>query len=191
MKKFEKGFLLLDKKWLLDNQFFRSLSHAEFRIMVYILSSPLTIKHHDARFPGQELFIRLYQENKLLIANVSQNKISDVCRVHRGTVQSALEKFDQFGSLITVSAKDDGVLNNFYIIGFEARLDGEDQKLYFVDSIPLTQGRPMPENIKDYIAKEFMDGGVIYNRKAKETQRTMLEILFGVREQLYKHDLMI
>jgi len=40
---FDRGFFIFDKNWIYDNEFVRSLSHAEFRVLVYLLSSTLKL----------------------------------------------------------------------------------------------------------------------------------------------------
>ena len=72
---FCKGFFVFDKSWIHDNKFFQSLSHAEFRILLYLLSSALKSSKRDQKYKRGDLIASLYQRNKLLVVNASQRTI--------------------------------------------------------------------------------------------------------------------
>ena len=127
---FSRGFFVFDKSWIHENAFVQSLSHAEFRILIYLLSSALKITKRDSTYRRGNLIAALYQDNKILIVNTSQRTIAEKCKVNRTTVCRAL--------------------NKYYIIGFEREKVGK-QEYYLVDSIPVSEGHKVPEESKKLI----------------------------------------
>lgn len=147
---FKNGYLLFDKNWFIGSEFFKSLSHAEFRIMTYLLASVMRPNKRDPRYRRAKTIATLYQRNKLLVANVSTRTIAERCQVSRSTVWETLKKFNAVGAAIRIShgAKDGE--NNFYILGFDAS-DSEREEYYFVDSIPIKSGEKMPDETREAI----------------------------------------
>jgi hypothetical protein len=147
---FKNGYLLFDKKWFIGNEFFKSLSHAEFRIMMYLLSSIMRPNKRDLRYKRAKTIAMLYQRNRLLVANVSTRTIAERCQVSRTTVWATLDKFNAVGAAIRISHGAEDGENNFYILGFDAS-GSEREEYYFVDSIPIASGKKMPEEIRETI----------------------------------------
>jgi hypothetical protein len=151
---FNKGFFIFDKSWIQENEFMHSLSHAEYRIMIYLLSSTLKISKKDSHYKRGDMIAHLYQFNHILFANVSQRTIADRCNVNRLTVMRSLRMFEDYGAVITLS---DGENNNFYIIGFETKDKLDKQEYYLIDSMPIRSGKRMPEEIKNTIIEHYKD----------------------------------
>jgi DNA-binding MarR family transcriptional regulator len=156
---FNRGFFIFDKSWIQENQFMQSLSHAEYRIMVYLLSSALKISKRDARYKRGELIASLYQRNHILFANVSQSTIADRCGINRATAYKALKKFNDIGAVIKMSEGGKGESNDYFIIGFENHRQDKDgkQEYYLIDSIPIRNGRELPDHIKEFIRGHYKD----------------------------------
>jgi DNA-binding MarR family transcriptional regulator len=153
---FKNGYLLFDKSWFMDSEFFRSLSHAEFRIMTYLLASVMRPNKRDPRYKRGETIALLYQSNKLLVANVSTRTIAERCQVSRSTVCKVLDKFHGTGAAIRISNGDEEGENNFYILGFDS-LGSLKDEYFFVDSIPIRDGKGMPDAIREYIEFRYKD----------------------------------
>jgi DNA-binding MarR family transcriptional regulator len=153
MIEFSKGFFIFDKSWIHENKFCQSLSHAEFRILIYLLSSGLKISKKDERFKRSELIASLYQKNKLLTVNASQRRIAEKCNANRATVYKALNKFKDFGAVIKIPDGKENGANDYYIIGFENHRKDKagKQEYYLVDSIPIRTGQKLPEQAKSRI----------------------------------------
>jgi len=117
----KNGFMIFNKSWIYGNEFFRSLSHAEYRIMLYLLASVLRISKKDRRFKRSDLLTNLYQNNNLLVVNASYETIAETSEVDRGTVYKALKGFDDYGAAIKISNKGKNGANNFYIMGCKRR----------------------------------------------------------------------
>lgn len=157
---YTRGFFIFDKTWIQENAFFQSLSHAEFRIMVYLLSSVLKITKKDRLYKRGEQIALLYQHNNLLVANVSIRTIAKRCRVVRGTVTLAINKFDEYGAAIRIPGGNDPGENNIYILGFSERSGqyyGGRKDYYFVDSIPITKGEQMPDNHRQILIERHAE----------------------------------
>lgn len=154
-KEYKYGFLIFNKEWLLENEFFNSLSHAEFKIMVYLLSSRLIIKKRDQRYKRGDLLAKLYQVNNLLVVNVSIRTISEKCMVSRATVCKALEKFDIAGAAIRISQGQEDGENNIYIVGFKGPASDGEEDYFFVDSTPIKKHGAMQKEYRDNIAANF------------------------------------
>jgi DNA-binding MarR family transcriptional regulator len=177
---FKNGFLIFDKRWNYDNRFFRLLSSAEFRIMIYLLSSALRTSKRDQRFKRGELVAILYQVNKLLVANVSTRTIAERTGRNRSTVCKALDKFDEIGAVIKINEPIDGASNNIYLLGFEdynGEIDGK-HDYFFVDSIPLFKGEAMPDRYKQYIRDHYRYETLL-NPNFSDGQKNIFEMLFG------------
>ena len=155
--------MIFDKAWMIDNKFFESLTHAEFRIMVYLLSSTLKITKSDKKYKQGDLFAKLYHKNRLLVVNTSTPKIAERSKTSRTAVCTALNKFHDYGAAIRISSGGKLGENNLYIVGFRGKLYDERDYFYFIDSIPLKNGDPMPENLKRSIETRYMD--TMYNSK--------------------------
>lgn len=147
---FSRGFFVFDKSWIHENEFVQSLSHAEFRILIYLLSSALKITKRDSTYRRGNLIASLYQDNKILIVNTSQRTIAEKCKVNRATVFRALNKFKEVGALIKMPDHVGRGANDYYIIGFEREKVGK-QEYYLVDSIPVSEGHKVPEEIKKLV----------------------------------------
>ena len=154
---FDNGFFVFDKSWILGNKFFQSLSHAEFRVMVYLLSSALKISRRDERYKRGEMIASLYQKNGILFANVSQSTIAERCNVDRATAYKVLKKFDDVGAIIKMSNGQEKGLNNFYILGFQNQRPDKSgkQEYYLVDSIPIRTGKKLPEEVRKFISEHY------------------------------------
>jgi predicted transcriptional regulator len=154
---FNNGFLVFDKSWIHGNKFFQSLSHAEFRIMVYLLSSALKISKRDERYKRGEIIASLYQKSGILCANVSQRTIAAKCKVDRATVYRALNKFDEIGAIIKMSDGQEKGFNNYYILGFQNQRPDKSgkQEYYLVDSIPIRGGEKLPDGIRKFILEHY------------------------------------
>ena len=157
---YTRGFFVFDKTWIHENGFFQSLSHAEFRIMLYLLSSVLKITRRDRRYKRGDQIAMLYQHNNLLVANVSTPTIAERCSVSRGTVTPAINKFDEYGAAIRIPEGNDPGENNIYILGFSERsaryYEGRTD-YYFVDSIAIKNGERMPEGIRRGITQRYAE----------------------------------
>ena len=177
-KAFQNGFLIFDKRWIHENEFFRSLSHAEFRVMVYLLSSVLRVSKKNLSYKNGELIAYLYQNSQLLVVNVSYAKIAEKCKVNRATVYRALNKFNEVGAVIKISGEKEKHTNNFYILGIENK-QGEDKLPYFfIDSIPISSGEKMPDDIKAFICKNYMDRKTLFNTELDGYGKKLALILF-------------
>jgi DNA-binding MarR family transcriptional regulator len=150
---FSNGFFVFDKSWIHGNKFFQSLSHAEFRIMVYLLSSALKISKRDERYKRGEIIASLYQKSGILCANVSQSTIAERCNVDRATAYRALKKFSEIGAIIKMSDGQEKGSNNLYILGFQNQRPNKSgkQEYYLVDSIPIRGGEKLPDKIRKFI----------------------------------------
>ena len=153
---FSRGFFIFDKSWIQENQFVQSLSHAEFRILIYLLSSALKISKRDGRYKRGDTIATLYQTNKILFVNASQRTMAERCNADRGTIYRALNKFKEYGALIKVPDSEDKGANDYYIIGFERDKDGK-HDYYLVDSIPIRQGHEVPIEIRKFILDHYRD----------------------------------
>ena len=148
---FDKGFFLFNKNWFYENKFFNSLTHAEFRIMIYLLSSILRPRKNSPKYKDYQWIVDLYHSNGILFVNASQRTIAQMCAVHRGTVITALNKFEDMGAVIIIRY-DDNTPSNVYVVGFQY-WDHEMKEYYLVDSIPVSSGKNLPEEYKNYIRK--------------------------------------
>jgi DNA-binding MarR family transcriptional regulator len=178
-KAFQNGFLIFDKRWIHENEFFRSLSHAEFRVMVYLLSSVLRVSKKDKRYKRGELIAFLYQENKLLVVNATTRTIAEKSNVNRSTVCKALERFNDYGAAIKICDGIDGGTNNLYLLGFED-MNAEDGKedYFFVDSILIKSGTKMPDTIKTFIRDNYKDTSFLDRSLSVRDQRNVFQLLF-------------
>jgi hypothetical protein len=175
----KNGFMIFNKSWIYENEFFRSLSHAEYRIMLYLLASVLRISKKDRRYKGGDLLAYLYQNNNLLVTNVSFNRIAVASEVHRGTVCRALAKFNDYGAAIKITNQGNkGPGNNFYFMGIENRNSGEKLPNYFVDSVFLSSGGKMPADIKEFIKQNYMDYMNLYGTVIKAYGTDLVKTLF-------------
>jgi len=179
-ERYPKGFFILDKSWFTDNQFFQSLSHAEFRIMVYLLASVLRVTKRERRYRNGGLVARLYSDSHLLVANVSQRTIADRCNVNRSTAYSALDRFNDAGAAITINRPKEEGGETFHILGFEREIEGDRISLYLVDSIQVSAGEKLPVGARDLIEEAYQDPGRLYSAREKGTRKTLLERLFGL-----------
>lgn len=173
MIEFSKGFFVFDKSWIHDNKFFQSLSHADFRILIYLLSSGLKTSRKDPRFKRGDLLAALYQSNNLLVVNASQRKIAEKCNANRATVYKALNKFKEFGAVIKIPDGKETGANDFYIIGFENHRKDKDgkQEYYLVDSIPIRAGQKLPDKVKNFIQRGY---------KGLSNREEIWKVLFGM-----------
>ena len=114
---YRNGFFVMNKTWFGQNGFFTSLSHAEFRIILYLLASVLRLDKRRNIAPQAMFLAGLYRDKKLLVANVAQRTIAKKCNVNRGTVQSALRKFEALGAVIVLPCENQGIQNNLYCVG--------------------------------------------------------------------------
>jgi DNA-binding MarR family transcriptional regulator len=153
---FSKGFFIFDKSWIQENVFIRSLSHAEYRVMIYLLSSALKISKRDERYKRGEIIASLYQINKILFVNASQETIAERCNMDRATAYRALRKFRDFGAAIKVPNGKETGNNDYYIIGFERNKEGK-QDYFLVDSLPIRAGKRLPDQFKDFIRDHHHD----------------------------------
>jgi len=179
-KAFQNGFLIFDKRWIHENKFFMSLSHAEFRVMVYLLSSVLRLTKKDQRYKRGELIALLYQKNKLLVANVTTRTIAEKSRVNRSTVCKALDKFNDIGAVIKISDGAENSANNLYLLGFEdmnAEQDGKED-YFFVDSIAIEWGEKMPDTIKRFIRDNYRKKSFLDTSPTFTDQRNVFQVLF-------------
>jgi DNA-binding MarR family transcriptional regulator len=158
---FNNGFFIFDKNWFQDNKFFDSLTHAEFRIIVYLLSSTLRPRANSTRFKNFQWIVDLYHINNILFVNVSQRTIVHRCKVHRSTVISALKKFEEMGAVIIIPS-DGNRSNNIYIVGFKGHTESDKNEYFLVDSVPLRSGKKLPDQIKNFITEKFHI--VLFNR---------------------------
>ena len=168
---FKNGYLLFDKNWFMENQFFKSLSHAEFRIIIYLLASVMRPNKRDPRYKRAETIAMLYQRNKLLVANVSRGTVAKRCQVSSSTAWKTLYKFNAVGAAIKISHGGDDGENNFYILGFDAS-DSEREEYFFVDSIPIKAGEKMPDEIRERIESGYKE--TVFTKSDRGWQ-----ILFG------------
>jgi len=154
---FCKGFFVFDKSWIHDNEFCQSLSHAEFRVLVYLLSSAIKTSKRDHKYKRDELIASLYQRNKLLVVNASQRRIAEKCNADRKTVYRALNKFKGFGAVIKIPDGKENGANDYYIIGFENHRKDKagKQEYYLVDSIPIRKGQKLPDKVRSFIQKFY------------------------------------
>lgn len=178
-KAFQNGFLIFDKRWIHENAFFRSLSHAEFRVMVYLLSSVLRVSTKDQRYKRGELIAFLYQENKLLVVNATTRTIAEKSRVNRSTVCKVVDKFDDSGAVIKITDGAEKSANNLYLLGFED-MNAEDGKedYFFVDSIPIKRGNKMPDTIKTFIRDNYKDKSFLNRSLSLRDRRNVFQVLF-------------
>ena len=178
-KAFQNGFLIFDKRWIHENEFFKSLSHAEFRVMVYLLSSVLRVSKKDKRYKRGELIAFLYQENKLLVVNVTTRTIAEKSNVNRSTACKALDRFDDSGAVIKISDGAEKSANNLYLLGFED-FNAEDGKedYFFVDSIPIKSGTKMSDTIKTFIRDNYKDKSFLDRSLSVRDQRNIFQLLF-------------
>jgi hypothetical protein len=163
---FNRGFYVFDKSWFQENEFMHSLSHAEFRIMVYLLSSALKLSKRDTRFKRSKWLVDLYQNNHLLLVNVSQRTIADRCSADRKTVINTLKKFNEYGALLTISNGEEKG-NNVYLIGFENPSQHKEgkQDYYLIDSIPIRSGGRLSEETINLIKGHYHDDMLCYSEK--------------------------
>jgi len=173
MIEFSKGFFIFDKSWIHDNEFCQSLSHAEFRILIYLLSSVIKTSKRDPRFKRGDLVAALYQSNQLLVVNASQRKIAEKCNADRATVYKALNKFKEFGAVIKIPDGKETGANDFYIVGFENHRKDKDgkQEYYLVDSIAIRAGQKLPDKVKSYIQRAY---------KGFPSREALWKVLFGM-----------
>jgi hypothetical protein len=162
--KFNKGFFIFDKSWIHENDFFSSLSHAEFRIMIYLLSSALKLSKRGSYLKSIKWFADLYQYNHLLLVNVAQRTIAARCKVNRSTVISALKKFEDIGAVVIISNHEDKN-NHIYLIGFERLNTEEKHDFFLVDSIPIKSGKKLPDQMKNLIKEHYQDERLYYSDK--------------------------
>ena len=156
MIEFDRGFFTFDKSWILENEFMQSLSHAEFRVMVYLAASTLRISKRDQRYKTGDSIATLYQRNRILFVNVSQPTIAERCKVDRSTVYEALKKFREFGAVIKVPEGKPEVSGDYYILGFEKTKEGK-QDYFLVDSLPIRSGNKLPDKYKEFIRDHYKD----------------------------------
>jgi hypothetical protein len=147
---FPNGFFIFDKSWFADNAFFRSLSHAEFKIMIYLLASIIRLSKRDSEYKRGDLVAKLYQENKLLVANVSTPTIAEKSGASTATVWKALRKFHETGAAIKISSGGKSGENNLYILGFHDPSSSNGER-YLVNSIQLKGVGRMPEELSEDI----------------------------------------
>ena len=157
MIEFNRGYFVFDKSWIQENVFVRSLSHAEHRVMIYLLSSALKISKWDERYKRGDVIASLYQRNKILFVNASQETIAERCKMNRATAYRALKKFRNFGAAIKVPDGKETGHNDYYIIGFEKSKEGK-QDYFLVDSLPIRSGKRLPDQLRDYILDHYQDG---------------------------------
>lgn len=156
-REYNFGFLIFDKSWFYDNAFFDSLSHAEFKIIIFILSCRLKVTKKMSRYRRGELLFGLYHHNNILAANVSTRTIAEKCRVSRATVCRALAKFHEAGAVIRISHGGEEGENNLFILGFKGPISEGEDDYFFVDSMPLRTVGTMPQKLRDYIVKNFKE----------------------------------
>jgi DNA-binding MarR family transcriptional regulator len=156
---FSKGFFVFDKSWIHENKFVQSLSHADYRILIYLLSSTLKISKRNKDYKRGDLIASLYKKNKILFINITQRTIAEKCSVNRATVCKALKKFKDFGAIIKMPDSKENGANDYYIIGFENHRKDKDgkQEYYLVDSIPVRAGEKLPDSSKDFIRDHHKD----------------------------------
>lgn len=161
---FKNGYLLFDKSWILENEFFKSLTHAEFRIMTYLIASVLRLTKRDQRYKRGLQAATLYQDNNLLVANVSTRTIAEKCRVSRSTVCKALDKFHEVGAAIRIPSSANESDNNLYVLGTHDP-GKEKEDLFFVDSRPIKSGAKMPQDVRDHIESHYKDRPFRYAKR--------------------------
>ena len=155
---FNKGFFIFDKNWIHENRFIQSLSHAEFRILIYLLSSTLKPKKGIAGLARSEQIADLYQRKGILFVNASQRTISERCHVDRRKVYDAMRKFRDCGALIRMPDGEENGNGDYHIVGFEREKEGK-QNYFLLDSMFLRAGRKVPHRYQGFIAAHFRDGG--------------------------------
>jgi DNA-binding MarR family transcriptional regulator len=154
---FNKGFFIFDKSWILENEFTRSLSNAEYRVLIYLLSSAMKISKRDERYKRGEVIASLYQRNKILFVNASQDRIAERLKMKtRTTAYRALKKFRDFGAAIRVPDGKESGDNDYYIIGFEKIKEGK-HDYFLVDSLPIRAGKRLPDEFREFILNHYKD----------------------------------
>jgi biotin operon repressor len=143
---YPNGFFIFDKSWFVENEFFRSLSHAQFKIMLYLLTSIIRLSKRTLEYKRGDLVAKLYKENFLLVVNVSTPTIAKRCGVSTATVWKALGKFHETGSAIKISNGGKKGENNLYVLGFHDPTAANGER-YFVNSIQLKEDGKMPEEL--------------------------------------------
>ena len=155
---FNKGFFIFDKNWIHENRFVQSLSQAEFRILIYLLSSTLKLKKGIAGHARSEQIADLYQRKGILCVNVSQRTIAERCHTGRTTTYRTMTKFKEYGALIKMPDSDDNGNGDYHVIGFEREKEGK-QDYFLLDSVFLRSGLKVPDRYQGFIAAHFRDGG--------------------------------
>jgi DNA-binding MarR family transcriptional regulator len=149
---FDRGFFIFDKNWIYDNEFVRSLSHAEFRVLVFLLSSALKLsKRYNKAGRGKKI-ATIYRKNGTLFVNASQRTIAENCNMNRITVHRVMSKFKDYGVLIKVpDAEGNG---DYHIIGFSANKEGK-YDYFLTDSSFIRSGEKLPEQLKNYFRNHY------------------------------------
>ncbi|RJR51791.1 MAG: hypothetical protein C4576_03320 [Desulfobacteraceae bacterium] len=156
---FKRGFLIFDKSWLLDNAFMRSLSHAEHRIMVYLLCSVLRIPKECGRYKSGEIIAKLYRRSGILFVNASQEKIAENCGLSRTTAYRSLRKFRNHGAILKVFDGPENGTSDIHIVGFEfekGKKQGK-QDYFLIDSLALRSGRKLPDEFRKDVEENFQN----------------------------------
>ena len=133
--------------------------------------------------PKSMFLAYLYRDRRLLVASVTQRNIANRCNVNRGTVQNALNKFEEMGAVMVLPCRDQGFFNNVYLLGFEAQNIMDIRSLYFVDSVYLEQGESIPDGIRNFIMSSYLEGPVFQCAKSAKDGRNFFEHLFGVNPE--------
>jgi len=155
---FNKGFFIFDKNWIHENRFVQSLSHAEFRILIYLLSSTLKPKKGISGLARSEQIADLYQRKGILFVNASQRIIAERCHTGRTTTYRAVTRFKEYGALIKMPDGEDNGNGDYHIVGFQKEKDGK-QDYFLLDSVFLRAGKKLPDRYQGFIAAHFRDAG--------------------------------
>lgn len=176
---FENGFFIFDKSWWHDNAFMKSLSHAEFRIMIYLLCSVLRITKNDGRYKNGEIIAKVYQKSGVLFVNASQPTIAEKCGVNRATAYRAVHKFRDQGAIIKVFDGPETKTNDIHIVGFEDKRDSK-MDYFLIDSLALKSGQSLPDEFISSVKENF-------ERRVFRTDTRMWKEIFGVERRLLPH----
>jgi len=151
---FDRGFFIFDKSWIYDNEFVRSLSHAEFRVLVYLLSSTLKLNKRSNKSGRGKKIATIYRNNGTLFVNVSQRTVAEKCNMNRVSVHRAMRKFTDYGVLIKVPDIEGN--GDCHIIGFSTNKEGK-HDYFLVESSFIRSGEKLPGHFKSYFQNHYED----------------------------------
>ena len=150
------GYGQIPKSWFKENEFIEGLTNGERWILTCLTAHVWRLEKLDRRYPITKLISRLYKENQLLVAFMTQRELAERCGVNRSTIISATKKFDETGAVICVSGGGGLGHANLYVLGFEHRekTDNAYSKktdLWFSNCPALASGEAIPSYIKEYL----------------------------------------